>query len=169
MNKLGIDGPAQGWLGTPELALWTVLAVLTWKYLGLAVILFLAGLQGVPSELYEAAEIDGASWWQIQRKITIPLLGPTLRTWGFLSMIGSLQLFDMVWILTGGGPANATTTMATFLVSEGTKRQNFGIAAAASVILFVVALVLAISYQQFILKRDTQPDDERPKQKKVKA
>ncbi|MGO1230819.1 carbohydrate ABC transporter permease [Glutamicibacter arilaitensis] len=84
MNKLGIDGPAQGWLGTPELALWTVLAVLTWKYLGLAVILFLAGLQGVPSELYEAAEIDGASWWQIQRKITIPLLGPTLRTWGVL-------------------------------------------------------------------------------------
>ncbi|MCZ4141254.1 sugar ABC transporter permease, partial [Escherichia coli] len=59
-------------------------------------------------------------------------LGPTLRTWGFLSMIGSLQLFDMVWILTGGGPANATTTMASFLVSEGTKRQNFGIAAAAS-------------------------------------
>lgn len=169
MNKLGIQGPAQGWLGTPELALWTVLAVLTWKYLGLAVILFLAGLQGVPSELYEAAEIDGASWWQIQRKITIPLLGPTLRTWGFLSMIGSLQLFDMVWILTGGGPANSTTTMASFLVSEGTKRQNFGIAAAASVILFVVALVLAISYQQFILKRDTQPDDERPKQKKVKA
>ena len=132
-------------------------------------ILFLAGLQGVPSELYEAAEIDGASWWQIQRKITIPLLGPTLRTWGFLSMIGSLQLFDMVWILTGGGPANATTTMASFLVSEGTKRQNFGIAAAASVILFIVALVLAISYQQFILKRDAQPDGERPKRKKAKA
>lgn len=169
MYKLGIEGPEQGWLGTPELALWTVLGVLTWKYLGLAVILFLAGLQGVPSELYEAAEIDGASWWQIQRKITIPLLGPTLRTWGFLSMIGSLQLFDMVWILTGGGPANATSTMATFLVSEGTKRQNFGVASAASVVLFIVALILAVSYQQFILKRDSQPDGERPKRKKVKA
>lgn len=169
MSKLGVQGPAQGWLGTPELALWTVLAVLTWKYLGLAVILFLAGLQGVPSELYEAAEIDGASWWQIQRKITIPLLGPTLRTWGFLSMIGSLQLFDMVWILTGGGPANATTTMASFLVSEGTKRQNFGVAAAASVVLFIVALVLAVSYQQFVLKRDSQPDGGRINPKKVKA
>ncbi|MGQ3382713.1 carbohydrate ABC transporter permease [Glutamicibacter sp. TV12E] len=169
LSKLGIQGPAQGWLGTPELALWTVLVVLTWKYLGLAVILFLAGLQGVPSELYEAAEIDGASWWQIQRKITIPLLGPTLRTWGFLSMIGSLQLFDMVWILTGGGPANSTTTMASFLVSEGTKRQNFGVAAAASVVLFIVALILAVSYQQFVLKRDSQPDDERTKAKKVKA
>jgi len=169
LSKLGVQGPAQGWLGTPELALWTVLAVLTWKYLGLAVILFLAGLQGVPSELYEAAEIDGASWWQIQRRITIPLLGPTLRTWGFLSMIGSLQLFDMVWILTGGGPANSTTTMASFLVSEGTKRQNFGVAAAASVVLFIVALILAVSYQQFVLKRDSQPDDERTKAKKVKA
>lgn len=156
LSAVGISGPEEGWLGTPDVALYTVIAVLTWKYLGLAVILFLAGLQGVPEELYEAAQIDGATWWQVQRKITIPLLGPTVRTWAFLSMIGSLQLFDMVWILTGGGPANATTTMATFLVNEGTKRQNYGIASAASVILFVVALVMALLYQYFILRRDTQ-------------
>ncbi|MFE5292014.1 carbohydrate ABC transporter permease [Isoptericola sp. NPDC056618] len=156
LAAVGLHGPEQGFLGTPEYALWTVLVVLTWKYLGLAVILFLAGLQGVPQELYEAAQLDGASWWQVQRRITIPLLGPTMRTWGFLSMIGSLQLFDMVWILTGGGPANATTTMATFLVNEGTKRQNFGIAGAASVVLFVIALVLALAYQKFILSRDSK-------------
>ncbi|MEU2202601.1 sugar ABC transporter permease [Isoptericola sp. NPDC019482] len=156
LAAVGLHGPDQGFLGTPEYALWTVLVVLTWKYLGLAVILFLAGLQGVPDELYEAAQLDGASWWQVQRRITIPLLGPTMRTWGFLSMIGSLQLFDMVWILTGGGPANATTTMATFLVNEGTKRQNFGIAGAASVVLFVIALVLALAYQKFILSRDSK-------------
>nr|WP_233575380.1 sugar ABC transporter permease [Cellulomonas sp. PhB150] len=156
LSAVGISGPEEGWLGTPDVALYTVIAVLTWKYLGLAVILFLAGLQGVPEELYEAAQIDGATWWQVQRKITIPLLGPTVRTWAFLSMIGSLQLFDMVWILTGGGPANATTTMATFLVNEGTKRSNYGIASAASVILFVVALVMALLYQFFILRRDSQ-------------
>jgi raffinose/stachyose/melibiose transport system permease protein len=156
LEAIGLQGPAQGWLGTPEYALWTVLVVLTWKYLGLAVILFLAGLQGVPEELYEAAQLDGATWWQVQRRITIPLLGPTLRTWAFLSMIGSLQLFDMVWILTGGGPANATTTMATFLINEGTKRQNYGIAGAASVILFAVALIMALAYQYFVLRRDTQ-------------
>ncbi|GAB3091456.1 carbohydrate ABC transporter permease [Isoptericola nanjingensis] len=156
LAAVGLHGPEQGFLGTPEYALGTVLVVLTWKYLGLAVILFLAGLQGVPDELYEAAQLDGASWWQVQRRITIPLLGPTMRTWGFLSMIGSLQLFDMVWILTGGGPANATTTMATFLVNEGTKRQNFGIAGAASVVLFVIALVLALAYQKFILSRDSK-------------
>ena len=165
LSAVGLHGPEEGWLGTPDVALYTVIAVLTWKYLGLAVILFLAGLQGVPEELYEAAAIDGATWWQVQRKITIPLLGPTIRTWAFLSMIGSLQLFDMVWILTGGGPANATTTMATFLVTEGTKRSNYGIASAASVILFVVALVLALLYQYFVLRRDVQDSPRTPRKK----
>ncbi|MBF0815148.1 sugar ABC transporter permease [Microbacterium paludicola] len=169
LKAIGLSGPPQGFLGTPDLALWTVLVVLTWKYLGLAVILFLAGLQGVPEDLYEAAQLDGASWWQVQRKITIPLLGPTMRTWAFLSMIGSLQLFDMVWILTQGGPANATTTMATFLIDQGTRRQNFGIAGAASVVLFVIALVLAVAYQQFILSRDTRPDDGRGEKKTKKG
>lgn len=159
LGAVGLPSPDQGWLGTPDLALYTVFGVLTWKYLGLAVLLFLAGLQGVPAELVEAAQLDGASWWQVQRRITVPLLGPTIRTWAFLSMIGSIQLFDMVWILTGGGPANATTTMATFLITEGTKRYNYGIATAASVILFVVALVLALLYQFFILRRDVTEAD----------
>jgi raffinose/stachyose/melibiose transport system permease protein len=159
LGAAGIAGPEEGWLGTPDVALYTVFVVLTWKYLGLAVLLFLAGLQGVPDELLEAAQIDGASWWQVQRWVTVPLLGPTLRTWCFLSMIGAIQLFDMVWILTGGGPANATTTMATFLITEGTKRYNYGIATAASVILFVVALVLALLYQFFVLRRDVAESD----------
>lgn len=169
LGSVGLHGPEEGWLGTPEYALWTVLAVLTWKYLGLAVILFLAGLQSVPEELYESAQLDGASWWQVQRKITIPLLGPTIRTWCFLSMIGSLQLFDMVWILTGGGPANATTTMATYLVNQGTKSHNYGIAGAASVILFVIAFVMAILYQFFILRRDTVDDSRRSKRRRAAA
>lgn len=158
LGVVGLSGPEQGLLGTPKYALATVLIVLTWKYLGLAVLLFLAGLQGVPSEVVEAAEMDGASWWQIQRRIVIPLLGPTIRVWVFLSMIGSLQLFDMVWILTGGGPANATTTMVTFLVNEGTKRHNYGIASAASVLLFLVALVLAVAYQVLVLRRDNRTE-----------
>lgn len=159
LGLVGLEGPFQGFLGTPELALPTLIVVLTWKYIGLAVLLLLAGLQGVPDELVEAAQIDGASWWQIQWSITIPLLGPTIRIWAFLSMIGSLQLFDMVWILTGGGPANATTTMVTFLVNEGTKRQNYGIAAAASVVLFVIALIMAVLYQRFVLARDVAAAD----------
>ncbi|MGY1832005.1 carbohydrate ABC transporter permease [Geodermatophilus sp. SYSU D01180] len=158
LTSVGLPVPAQGFLGTPDLALATVFVVLTWKYLGLAVLLFLAGLQGVPDELHEAAQLDGASWWQVQRRIAIPLLAPTIRTWCFLSMIGSLQLFDMVWILTGGGPANATTTMATYLVSQGTQRGNFGIAGAASVVLFLIGFAMAVAYQLLVLRRDTKAD-----------
>jgi raffinose/stachyose/melibiose transport system permease protein len=155
VRAIGLTPPEQGFIGTPGLAFGTVFVVLTWKYLGLAILLFLAGLQGVPDDLYEAAQLDGASWWQVQRRISIPLLGPTMRTWSFLSMIGSLQLFDMVWILTGGGPANATTTMATYLVNMGTSRHNYGIAGAASVVLFVVGFLMALIYQVFVLRRDT--------------
>ncbi|MGY1810941.1 carbohydrate ABC transporter permease [Blastococcus sp. SYSU D00669] len=158
LSSVGIPTPEQGFLGTPDLALTTVFVVLTWKYLGLAVLLFLAGLQGVPDELHEAAQLDGAGWWQIQRRISIPLLAPTIRTWCFLSMIGALQLFDMVWILTGGGPANATTTMATYLVSQGTQRANYGIAGAASVVLFLIGFVMAVAYQFLVLRRDTKGD-----------
>ena len=158
LGSVGIPVPEQGFLGTPDLALTTIFVVLTWKYLGLAVLLFLAGLQGVPDELHEAAQLDGASWWQVQRRIAIPLIAPTIRTWCFLSMIGSLQLFDMVWILTGGGPANATTTMATYLISQGTQRGNFGIAGAASVVLFLIGFVMAVTYQFLVLRRDTKAD-----------
>lgn len=156
IEAVGLTPPEQGFLGTPELALPTLFVVLTWKYLGLAVLLFLAGLQTVPDELFEAAQLDGASWWQAQRRIALPLLGPSIRTWAFLSMIGSIQLFDMVWVLTGGGPADATTTMATYLVSQGTQRHNYGIAGAASVILFVIGFVMALLYQLLVLRRDTR-------------
>jgi raffinose/stachyose/melibiose transport system permease protein len=164
-DSIGLGGLTQLWLGDPDIALGTVMVVLTWKYLGLAIILFLAGLQGVSADLYEAAQLDGASWWQVQRRITIPLLGPTIRTWGFLSIIGSLQLFDMVWILTGGGPANSTMTMATYLINQGTERSLYGYASAVAVILFVISLVIAALYQFLVLRRDN-PDAPQPRKAK---
>ncbi|HLS74832.1 MAG TPA: sugar ABC transporter permease [Actinomycetaceae bacterium] len=165
MESIGLGEFVQVWLGDPEMALYTVMIVLTWKYLGLAIILFLAGLQGVPAELYEAAQIDGASWRQVQFRITIPLLGPTIRTWGFLSMIGSLQLFDMVWILTKGGPANSTMTMAIYLINQGTNRSLYGYASAVAVILFVISLAFALTYQRLILNRDTMTEPRRSRKK----
>lgn len=164
-KSVGLGHLTQLWLGDPEIALYTVMVVLTWKYLGLAIILFLAGLQGVPVDYYEAAQLDGATWWQTQRQITIPLLGPTIRTWAFLSMIGSLQLFDMVWILTKGGPANSTMTMATYLINQGTERSLYGYASAVAVLLFAISLVLAAVYQVFVLRRDN-PDAPAPRKVK---
>ena len=154
LTALGWAGDKPNWLADPDFAFWTLFVVLTWKYLGFAIILMLAGLQGVPDELGEAASIDGASWWQIQRHITIPLLGPTIRIWAFLSIIGSLQLFDMVWILTGGGPINSTNTMATYMVEYGNGRSQVGYGSAVAVILFVISLAIALLYQRFVLKRD---------------
>ena len=154
LTALGWAGEKPEWLADPNVAFWTLFAVLTWKYIGFAVILMLAGLQGVPDELFEAAAIDGASWWQIQRYITLPLLGPTIRIWAFLSIIGSLQQFDMVWVLTGGGPLNATTTMATYMVQFGFQRSQLGYGSAVAVILFVISLVIALVYQRFVLRRD---------------
>jgi raffinose/stachyose/melibiose transport system permease protein len=154
LQALGLGELRQLWLADQTVVFWTLFWVLSWKYLGFAIILFLAGLQGVPDELSEAAQIDGASWWQTQRHITIPLLSPTIRIWAFLSIIGSLQQFDVVWLLTGGGPVNATTTMATYMVQYGFQRSQLGFGSAVAVILFVVSLVFALLYQRFILQRD---------------
>jgi raffinose/stachyose/melibiose transport system permease protein len=154
IQALGLGDLRQLWLADQSVVFWTLFFVLSWKYLGFAIILFLAGLQGVPEELAEAAQIDGASWWQTQRHITIPLLAPTIRIWAFLSIIGSLQQFDMVWVLTGGGPVNATTTMATYMVQYGFQRSQLGFASAVAVVLFIVSLAFALLYQRFILRRD---------------
>lgn len=156
LEAVGLGGIRQLWLADQNIVFWTLFVVLTWKYLGFAIILFLAGLQGVPEELSEAAQIDGASWWQTQRLITVPLLTPTIRIWAFLSIIGSLQQFDVVWLLTGGGPVNATTTMATYMVQYGFQRSQLGFGSAVAVILFVVSIVFALLYQRFILRRDLQ-------------
>jgi len=156
MEAVGLGGLRQLWLADLDVVIWTLLAVISWKYVGFAIILFLAGLQGVPDELTEAAQIDGASWWQVQRHITIPLLGPTIRIWAFLSIIGSLQLFDMVWVMTGGGPANASSTMATYMIQFGFQRSQLGFGSAIAVILFIVSFTFALVYQRFVLRRDTE-------------
>ncbi|PPF79292.1 sugar ABC transporter permease [Subtercola sp. Z020] len=158
LENVGLGGLSQDWLSNPDLAIWTLMIIITWKYVGFAVILFLAGLQGIPEELSEAAAIDGASFWQIQRRITLPLLGPTLRIWAFLSIIGSLQLFDLVYIIWGQYVSSTagTSTMATYMVANGRNAGNYGYGNAVAVVLFVISLIIALVYQRFILRRDTQ-------------
>ena len=100
--------------------------------------------------------IDGAGRWQAFRHVTLPLLGPTLRVSVFLSMIGALQLFDMVWVMTAGGPLNASNTMAIAMFKAGFKSAQMGYGSALAVILFVFGLVLALAYQRFVLRRDVE-------------
>ena len=119
--------------------------IISWKYFGFHMIILLAGLQGIPRELEEAAAIDGASRRQAIRYVTLPLLGPTIRVSVFLSIIGALQLFDLIWVTTEGGPVNASNTMATYLVDWGFRRFQLGYGSAIAVILFIVALVVALA------------------------
>jgi len=158
LTNMGLGAFAHDWIADPNIAIWTLMVIISWKYIGFAVILMLAGIQGIPEELYEAAAIDGASYWQIQRWITLPLLGPTLRVWAFLSIIGSLQLFDLVYIIWGQYVASTagTSTMATYMVREGRLAGNYGFGNAVAVVIFVISLAIALTYQRFVLRRDTE-------------
>lgn len=157
LSHLGLGWLRNDWLSDPDVAIWTLMAILTWKYIGFAVILFLAALQGIPDELTEAAAIDGASYWQVQRRITLPLLGPTIRIWAFLSMIGALQLFDLVYIIWGQyiAATAGTSTMATYMVANGRIAGEYGYGNAVAVVLFFISFAAALAYQRFVLRRDT--------------
>ena len=155
-NAAGLGGLIQHWLADGDLVLYTLFVVITWKYIGFGVILLLAGLPSLPAALRAAASTAGASPWATTRHIVLPLLGPTIRIWIFLSVIGSLQLFDLVWIMTLGGPASASATMATYLLDHGFSRYEFGFGSAVAVVLFVVCFIFALLYQRFALRRDLQ-------------
>jgi raffinose/stachyose/melibiose transport system permease protein len=156
MKAAGAGGFIQDWLGDPGFVMVTLFIIISWKYFGFHMILLLAGLQGIPKEIEEAALIDGANRWQAFRHITLPLIGPTLRVSVFLSMIGALQLFDLVWVITRGGPLGASNTMAVLMFKSGFTNQQMGYGAAQAVILFVFALILALAYQRFVLRRDVE-------------
>jgi raffinose/stachyose/melibiose transport system permease protein len=150
----GVQG--QTWLSNPETVLVALFFVTSWKYFGFHMSLYLAGRQEIPPDLMEAAMMDGAATWQIFRNITLPLLGPTIRISVFLSIIGAIQLFDIVWVLTGGGPIHASETMAVTMFQNGFRRYEVGYASAVSVAIFLISLVFALLYQRFVLRRDIE-------------
>ena len=156
LRAMGLGSLIQLWLGDPNMVMWTLFGVCTWKYIGFGIILFLAGLQGSPEEIREAAMTDGANRWQVTWYITLPLLAPTIRIWIFLSVIGSLQLFDLVWIMTRAGPAGASTTMATYLIDRGFTRYALGYGSAVAIVLFILCFAFALVYQRYALRRDNE-------------
>jgi len=156
LTSIGLEDAYHPWLADPNTVLIALFLIITWKYFGFHMILMLAGLQGIPRELEEAAAIDGATPRQALRYVTLPLLGPTIRVSVFLSIIGALQLFDLVWVTTRGGPVNASNTMAVFMFDRGFVRFQFGYGSAIAVILFLICFVLALAYQRWVLRRDTE-------------
>jgi raffinose/stachyose/melibiose transport system permease protein len=141
---------AQAWLGNVHLVLPALFVVLTWKWFGLHMLLFLAGLQGIPTEIEEAARIDGANNLQTIRFITIPMLSSTIRTCVYLSILGSMQQFVLVWIMTKGGPVNASEVMATYMYRYGFVRFWYGYGSAVAIIMLLISLAFSIGYLRVI-------------------
>lgn len=149
--KLGLtDGP-WGFLATQGQALFTVLTLVVWKFIGFQVMVLLVGLQAIPGELYEAAQLDGATTWQRLRYITVPYLRPTLALLLILSITGSLLAFDQFNVLTAGGPDGGTVTLVLAIYNTAFAAFDLGKAAALSIIL-LIALILLNGIQLLLLR-----------------
>jgi raffinose/stachyose/melibiose transport system permease protein len=140
LRSVGLDFLTQSWLTKPSIALYSIIAVDTWKGVGYIMVIMLAGLQVIPSEYYEAAQLDGASPWDEFWQITLPLLLPTLTVTTVLNLLYGLKVFDIVWVLTNGGPGYATETVYTVVFKEFSKGR-YGVSTALSSLLFVIMLI----------------------------
>jgi multiple sugar transport system permease protein len=151
LDQIGIDGP--GWLTSTRWALPSLMVMTTWRGLGLQMIIFLAGLQAIPKEFYEAAAVDGAGPWQRFWRITFPLLRPTLLFSAVVACIGLMQIFDEPFVMTQGGPLDSTVTVA-FHAYNQFSFGNYGYTAAMSYVLFLV--IAGLTFLQFrIFKPNT--------------
>jgi raffinose/stachyose/melibiose transport system permease protein len=141
-------------LASKDWAFSAILIVILWKYFGFHMMLYIAGLQGIDKSLLEAAEMDGATAFQRFRYITLPLLGPMIRLSVFFSVVGALQLFDVVVPLTAGGPFNTTHTMVSFLYYFGITRMRVGFGSAVGVVLFFICITFTIAYRRLLMRHD---------------
>ena len=142
LQTIGLD--PVNWLGSSQWALRAVIVYDVWKSVGFLMVLYLAGLQGIPYVLYEAAEIDGASRWQLTRYVTLPLITPTAFFAIVISLIGAFQVFDNAWVLTGGGPGDASRLIVLYIYEIGFRRFEMGYASAVSITLFLVLIMLTL-------------------------
>lgn len=156
LGGIGFGAASQLWLADHGIVLLTMFFVITWEYLGLSMILYLTGITQIPREVLEAALIDGANAIQMLRHITLPLLGPTIRVTVFLSILGSLQVFGLIQIMTDGGPFHASETPVIYIVHKGLQETSMGYGAALSVILGLLGFAISLAYQRFVFRRDVE-------------
>jgi raffinose/stachyose/melibiose transport system permease protein len=145
---------ARPWLGDTSLVMLAVFAALTWKYFGYYMLLFMTGLQNIPHEITEAGRIDGANSFQNFLYITLPLLRSTILTAVYISVLGSIQQFIMVWIMSKGGPVNASETMATYMYRFGFVRFQLGYGSAVAIYMFLICLIFSLIYQRLTRRPD---------------
>ncbi|WP_138418149.1 carbohydrate ABC transporter permease [Aquibacillus sediminis] len=142
LRAIGLGGLAQNWLGDPDWAMISVLGVVIWQFVGLYLIIFLAALQNVPDEVLEAAKMDGANEWTTTWKITVPMIWDTIIVAVILCIAGSLKTFDLIYVMTNGGPAHSTDVMALYMFNETFSQLQYGYGSAVSVFIFFFSLIL---------------------------
>lgn len=153
-HLLGLIGIGHvNWLGNPDLALFSIAAVDIWKGISISLIIYVAGIQSIDSNFYEAAEIDGASYWQKLRYITIPLTASSRNTIILLSFIGGIRSFDLIWSMTGGGPGFATDVMASIVYKQYVAGY-YGLSTAGSVVMLLLIAFLVFPLQTYLNKRE---------------
>jgi multiple sugar transport system permease protein len=154
---LGLTPEPIGFFGNGNSAFATVTFINSWRFFPLMAVILLAGMQSIPNELYEAAAVDGASAWERFWNITLPGLQPVLFVFGLVGTLWSVNVFDVIWLLTGGGPSSATSTLPVFIYDTAFKQYNLSRAAAASVIMGIILLVYAALFIRF--SAPSSPDD----------
>ena len=154
LTSLGLQSWIMDWLGNRDIALYSAFGAYVWQSVGFSMVLFLAGLQGVNKSLVEAARIDGAGRWAIFRYVTLPALRTTLTIVLVLAIISSLKAFDIVYGLTGGGPAQSTQMLALWAFTQSMQIFDFGRGSAISVVLLAVTLAVVIPYMRWTQKRE---------------
>ncbi len=147
--------PTPGWLTDPALALWSVAAVDIWKGVGIATLIFIAGIVAIPQEYFEAARVDGASSWTIFRNITLPLSRPAMGTVIILSLIGGLRSFDLIWAMTGGGPGFTSDVIASVIYKQY-QAGFYGLSTAGNVVLFVVVTAIMVPVSWLINRKEAE-------------
>ncbi|MCY3781383.1 MAG: sugar ABC transporter permease [Chloroflexi bacterium] len=149
LRSIGLDHIATAWLANPNTALFAVFVAWSWQQTGLNMVIFLAGLTSVPTPLVEAAKVDGASTWQTLYKVILPMLRPATVVVLALTAISALKSFEIIWVMTMGGPFNKSDTLAVFMYSESFRKFKMGYGSSAAVVLFLVTLVIIVLYFRF--------------------
>jgi ABC-type sugar transport system permease subunit len=146
LRAIGLESLTQGWLSDKNLVMWSIILVAIWRQVGYVMVLYLAGLQGVDPGLVDASKVDGCNAWQTFRHVIFPLLAPVTVIVVTISIIDSLRAFDLVSVMTRGGPYNSSSVLANFMYIEAFNNYKMGYGAAISVILFLISLVFIFIY-----------------------
>lgn len=153
LEAIGLAQLKSSWLGSESTVMVAIMVVSTWRDLGFFIVILVAAIQGIPEELYSAAKVDGASGWQLHRYVTLPLLRRTLLTTSVIATIGALQFFDLVWVLTGGGPYHSSEVLATYMFKMAFQLRDWGYATTLAFVLFCATFVIVVAFLSFMQSR----------------